>query len=158
SAESGERRRCPFPAVAGEVVNAECARSVQAARNWIPMCESVIAAAGVHRFFAGRRPKRGAVIFGFAHQALAAPLRIGRRLLLRGIAGRVERQRYELEHSAPEPLPVHALPEVRRRRAGRPYILEILAVRDFLPIDFECRYLDRMPRDLVVPREMIAGA
>src|SRR5947209_20603888 len=96
--------------------------------------------------------------FRLGGNSLAAPARVFRGLLLRNIHRRVERKRNQIEHSAPVPVAANTLPEVLRLSSCRAYIVNILIICDLEAVDFERGDFDLVLRQLVVPREMVAGA
>src|SRR5438477_4309880 len=87
----------------------------------------------------------------------AAPACKCGRLFLCHVDRRVEWQRSQLEHSAPVPLAVDPLPEVRWLGASRVNIVNILTICDFVRVDLEVRYFDLVLRQFVIPREVITS-
>src|SRR5262249_274293 len=125
--ERRERRAGPLPAVAHEIVDSpsRLSRRMAAGRFGIPTLEIKDAARGtrscltprkrtLHR---ARRAVGRALKFSLSRKTNAAPTRVREGFGVADVDRPRQRERYELEHRAPEPRPVALLPE-RRLRDG----------------------------------------
>src|SRR5689334_12663564 len=107
--ERPERRVRPFPSIADELPDSECAVASRACLHGfrLPLMEIEVAmrtvwlgiTPGILAHVAGWRAVSGPVELLFGRQALAQPLRISPRFTLRNIDRPIERQRNFFEHS-----------------------------------------------------------